>query len=259
VVIVAVLGIAFASALAGATAIPNQPNSVSIGEPRFTILGGITPTVLSKTKPAPIALTVFGQVHSVDGSHPPALTELAFEADRNIAVDLRGYPSCHGMSFQIDPPMTLAERCRSAIIGKGIAHFEIKLGEAAPIPVQGRLQIINAGREGGIPTLLVSTYITVPTPAEIVATVQIKKIDDGRYGTEATVTLPKIAGGGGSVTSFEARIKRRLPLEGKRFSPVTAKCPDGKLAIHVTGTFLDYETSETTTTSSDILRTCTGR
>jgi hypothetical protein len=254
---IAALGIVCSSALAAAT--PNKPSTVPLPSVISGFNGGFEPSSLPKTKLTPVALLLEGNIRSLDGSHPPALRELAIELDRNISVDLGGYPACHVGGIQIDPTMTLEERCPSAFLGNGSVHFEIQLDEQEPIQLQSELQIYNAGRKSGIPTIYFSAYLDRPVPGLWLATAKIKKTDNGIYRTKVTVAFPKVAGGGGSITSFNMRIKKRLSLNGKPFSPVTARCPNGKLQAHFSGEFFDYATSEATNTSTEILRTCTGR
>jgi hypothetical protein len=250
--------VAVLAAVASGAVSPSQPTYVSTGTLEFTPNDGFTPRALSKTARAPIALTLDANIGTADGSHPPALQNLAIELDKNISLDLNRFPFCN-LRNDIDVPGTPAERCRPAIIGRGTMTLEIAFAEAQPIPVQSRVQIINGTRKHGIRTLYLATYISVPTPAEIVTTVQIKAIHNGRYGSEATMRFPKIAGGSGSITSLNLRIKKQLPFEAKRFSPVSAKCPDGKLQLHDTATFFNYETSETLIAAEELRRTCTGR
>ena len=86
----------------------------------------------------------------------------------------------------------------------------------------------------------------MPTPAAVVTTVKIKKIHNGRYGLLAQSSIPKIAGGSGSVTHFNLTINKKGVL--------TAKCPDGKLQAHGTAVF-----SDGTRPSAEVIRTCTGK
>lgn len=102
-------------------------------------------------------------------------------------------------------------------------------------------------------TLFIHAYITVPTPAAIVTTVKIKKIHKGRYGLLSVASIPKIAGGSGSVKSFSLTINKRYTYKGKKMSVLTAKCPDGKLQAHATAVFADG-----TKAAATIIRTCTG-
>jgi hypothetical protein len=254
---VVALGIGCASALAEAT--PNKPSKVPIPSVIFDFNGGFEPQSLPKTKLAPVALLLEGKVRSIDGSHPPPLRELAIELDRNILVDLGGYPACRQQAFNDDPPKPLAELCPTSNIGSGQMWIEIQFPEAAPIELHSQLKILNGAKRDGVQSLYLVGSFAGPVPSEIVATAQIKKIHNGRFVTAVTITFPKIAGGSGSITSLDLRIKRRLLVDGKRFSPVTARCPDGKLQAHFSGEFFDYATSETTNSSTEILRTCTGR
>lgn len=254
--VVAGLGIATASGAAGEV-VPNKPPTVQISETRFTPDGGVQPVQLPKAKPAPVALVLTAKVGNLNGEHPPALRELAIELDRNISIDLARVPACRPLPS--DPPRTLAEACPDSIIGTGAMALEIQLAEGAPIATSSSIRIFNGPRRDGARTIYLAGYITAPVPAGIIETARLKKVDDGRYGSEMTVAIPKIAGGSGSITSLDLRIKRRLRLAGKWFSPITASCPDGKLQIHDKATFFNYETGETTTAAGELLRTCVGR
>jgi hypothetical protein len=83
--------------------------------------------------------------------------------------------------------------------------------------------------------------------------VKIKKVHNGRFGLKSVATIPKIAGGSGSVKSFNLTINKKYTYKGKKMSVLTAKCPDGKLQAHVTSIF-----SDGTKASAGIVRTCTG-
>jgi hypothetical protein len=79
----------------------------------------------------------------------------------------------------------------------------------------------------------------------IVTTLKIKKVHNGRYGLKTVATIPKIAGGSGSVKTFNLIINKKGVL--------LAKCPDGKLQAKATAIF-----SDGTKASAGIIRTCTG-
>ncbi len=246
-----------AAATASGAVAPNKPITL-LPDLVAELDSSIQPTALSKNQPTPIALTFSGKVSNPDESRPSALRELAIELDKNIAINLNGYPTCHNLFQQVDPPMTPQEECRGASIGEGTARFEIRFPESEAIQVRSGMQIFNAGLKNGIPILVALAYIAVPVPSLVVTTIRIKKIHDNRYGTKMTFTFPRIAGEG-AITSLGLRIKKQLPFDGRRFSPVTAKCADGKLRFHDTATTVNFETSETTKASGSLTRTCTGR
>jgi hypothetical protein len=239
------LGALVALTVAGIAA-AEQPVKVKAGNLELTFNGGFTPKTLSKTKLTPIALTVSADLKTVDGTHPPALKEFNVETDKNGAIEVKGLPVCTASKLQSQDTKHAEAICKSAIIGSGQATAEIAFPEQAPIPAKTKIIAFNGGYKGGVTTLFVHAYLTVPTPAAIVTTVKVKKIHKGRYGLEAKSSIPKIAGGSGSVTHFNLTINKKGVL--------LAKCPDGKLQAHGTAVF-----SDGTRASAEVIRTCTGK
>lgn len=228
----------------GSASAGNQPKMVEAGNLLFTFNGGFSPTKLPKEKLAPISLSASGKIRTKDGSHPPALKEAVVETDKNGAVNVKGVPVCRSGQLQSRDTKAAEKACGKAIIGKGTTSVEIAFAEQKPIPVNSKLLVFNGGTAGGVTTFFIHAYITVPTPAAIVTTVKIKKIHHGRYGLQSIASVPKIAGGNGSVTSFSLVINRRGVL--------LARCADGKLQAHATSVFTDG-----TKASATIIRTCT--
>jgi hypothetical protein len=248
------LGALIAVSVAGIASAGNKPVTVRAGNLEFTFNGGFSPKTLPKKTLAPIALTAEGKVKTVDGTHPPALKEALIETDKNGAVNVKGFPTCTAGKLQSQDTAHAEAICKSAIVGKGTTNVEIEFAEQKPIPVTSKLLVFNGGVKGGVTTLYIHAYITVPTPAAIVTTVKIKKIHHGRYGLLSTATIPKIAGGAGSITSFALTVNKKYTYKGKKVSVLSAKCPDGKLQAHATAIF-----SDGTKASAEILRTCTGK
>jgi hypothetical protein len=243
----AALGLLIALAVAGvATAGGEAPVVVQAGNLKLTFNGGFTPKVLSKTKPTPIKLNVSGKIATLNGEHPPALKEFLLETDKNGAVSVKGVPTCKSSQLQSQDTVHAEAICRPAIIGTGTTDVSIAFPEQSPIPANSKLVVFNGGESGGVITFYIHAYITVPTPAAIVTTVKIKKIHKGRFGTESVASIPKIAGGAGSVTSFSLAIVKKGVL--------TLKCPDGKIQAHGTAVF-----SDGTRASAEVVRTCTGK
>lgn len=236
------------SNVAGAEA----PVKVRAGNIEIIANGGFSPKALSRTKPTPIALNIEGQIKTVDGSHPPALKEFNVETDKNGAINVKGYPVCKSGQLQSQNTANAKKVCGNAIIGEGSTKVEIAFPEQTPIQVKSDLLAFNGGFSGGVTTLFIHAYITVPTPASIVTTVKIKKISNGRYGTLAIATIPKIAGGSGSPTFFQLKIDKKFTYKGKKVSVLTAKCPDGKLQARGEAVFADG-----TRAKAELVRTCT--
>ncbi|HET7418637.1 MAG TPA: hypothetical protein VFJ61_13525 [Solirubrobacterales bacterium] len=241
----ALVGLIAVSVAGVAGAAGGGPVTAEAGNIKFTFDGGFSPSKLPKKKLAPITLTASGKIQTKDGTHPPALKEVVVETDKNGAIDTKGVPVCKSGQLQSRDTKAAEKVCKSAIIGSGQTNVEIEFPEQSPIPVNSKLLVFNGGTAGGKTTLYIHAYITVPTPAAIVTTVKIKKIHKGRYGLESIASIPKIAGGSGSVTSFNLSIGKQKTL--------FAKCPDGKLQAHATSKFDDG-----TKVSASIVRTCTG-
>ena len=221
-----------------------KPVKVRAGNLELTFNGGFTPKALSKTKFDPITLNVSGKIRTVDGTHPPAMKEFVLETDKNGAINVKGLPICTAAKLQSQDTKHAEAICKTAIIGEGQATAEISFAEQAPIPAKSKIIAFNGGFKGGTTTIYIHAYLTVPTPAAIVTTVKIKKIHNGRYGLKSVASIPKIAGGSGSVTDFNLTINKKGVL--------TAKCTDGKLQAHGTAVF-----SDGTRASAEVLRTCT--
>ncbi|MBK5219565.1 MAG: hypothetical protein JJE35_07250 [Thermoleophilia bacterium] len=238
----------------GSIASAEPPTKTCVGNLCFEANGGFSPKALPKNKLAPIALTASGKIRMSDGSHPPALKEVLVETDKNGAINVKGFPKCTSGKLQSQDTSHAKAICKSAIIGEGKTDVEIAFPESKVVPVKSDLIVFNGGFSGGTTTLYIHAYITVPVPAAIVTTLKIKKISKGRYGLHTTATVPKIAGGSGSVTSFSLKIDKKFTYKGKKVSVLTAKCPDGKLQAKATAIFADG-----TKATAEFVRTCTGK
>lgn len=241
-----------AVSVAGIATAGNKPVTVEAGNLVFTFNGGFSPKKLPKKKLAPISLSASGKIATKDGSHPPALREAIVETDKNGAVNVTGFPTCTSGKLQSQDTAHAEAICKKAIIGKGTTEVEIAFPEQKPIRVPSKLLVFNGGSKGGVTTFFIHAYITVPTPAAIVTTVKIKKIHKGRYGLLSIASVPKIAGGSGSVKSFSLTINKKYTYKGKKMSILSAKCADGKLQAHATAVFDDG-----TRAAASIIRTCT--
>ena len=145
-------------------------------------------------------------------------------------------------------------------MGEGQTDVVIKFPEQNPIPVKSPLTIFNGGTKGGVTTLYIHAFITVPVPAAIVTTVELKKIHAGRYGIESISKIPKISGGAGSVTAFSLQVKRSYTYKGKKLNYVSAKCPDGHFNAKILSAIFKDEAATgegDTTLKGTVIRPCT--
>jgi hypothetical protein len=240
----AVATVLAASGLAAA----EKPVTVVAGEIHAEFNGGFTPKVLSKTKPTPISFAISGKLKSLNPNetHVPALKEFLLEGDKHANISVKGIPVCKNGKIQSTTTAGARKACGSALIGTGKTEVGIKFPEQPnEILTRSELLVFNGGFSGGVTTLFIHAYITVPTPAAVVTTVKIKKIHKGRYGLLSVASIPKIAGGSGSVKSFSLKLNKGI---------LSATCPDGHLDARGTAVFADG-----TQASGGVVRTCTGK
>lgn len=233
----AVAALAVLIVAAGASAV-----SVRVGGVEVSGDGVFKPSTLSKNELMPISLTLFGGVKRLvdeEGKPPPAVRELIFETDKNGTVDVVGYPTCKAGQLVAQTSVKARGICGKALIGQGKTEVGIDYVEQDEVSVKSDLLMFNGGVKGGVTTLFVHAYITVPAPAAIVTTVKIKRIHKGRYGLLSVASVPKIAGGSGWVKAFNLTIDRKYTYKGKKHSVLNLKCPDGKVLVRVEAIFED--------------------
>jgi hypothetical protein len=248
------LAVAIALTVVGIASAGNKPVTVKSGNLELTFNGGFSPKTLPKSTFAPIALTAAGEIKTVDGTHPPALTSFKVLTDKNGTVNVKGLPTCTSGKLQAQDTKHAEAICKSSIIGTGTTTAEVKFVEQNPVLVNSKLLVFNGGTSGGTTTFLIHAYFSAPVSGAIVTTVKIKKVHKGRYGYESVASIPKIAGGAGSVTKFNLTINKKYTYKGKKVSVLSAKCPDGKLQAEGEATF-----SDGTKAKAAIVRTCTGK
>jgi hypothetical protein len=224
------LGAAVAVVVAG-FAVAAKPTIIKAGNLILTLNGDFKPKTLPKNKLAPIKLNISGKIATADGTHPPAMKEAIVETDKNGAIEAKGVPVCTSGKLQAQTSANAKKACSKAIVGTGQTVAEVEFPEQKPIDVNSQLLAFNGGVKGGKTTIFIHAYFTAPISGAIVTTVKIQKVHHGRYGLKSVATIPKIAGGSGSVQSFNLNFTRPGYL--------LAKCPDGHLNAKATSIFDD--------------------
>jgi hypothetical protein len=222
-----------------------KPVTVEAGNLVVTVNGEFKPNKLPKKKMAPIKLFASGKIATKDGTHPPALKQVILKTDKNGSINVKGLPVCKSGQLQSRDTRAAEKACKKAIIGSGETTVEVQFPEQKPIDVDSKLVVFNGGFKGGTTTLFIHAYFSAPVTGAIVTTVKVKKKKEGRYGLNSVATIPKIAGGSGSVIDFNLAITKKGVL--------SAKCADGKLQAHATSVF-----SDGTKAAATIIRPCKG-
>lgn len=245
----AALAAAIVLVVSGLATAAEKPVTVVGGEIHAEFNGGFTPKVLSKKKPTPIGFSISAKMKSLNPNpeeqHLPALKEFLLEGDKHASISVKGIPVCKPGQLQSTTSAQARKVCGPALIGSGKTEVGIKFPDQHEIPVKSELLAFNGGFRGGVTTLLIHAYITVPTPAAIVTTVKVKKIHKGAYGLGSVASIPKIAGGSGSVKSFSLKLDKGI---------LSATCPNGHLVARGRAVFADG-----TSLSGGVVRACTGK
>jgi hypothetical protein len=195
-----------------------------------TFGGTISPGKLPKNDYVPVTANVFGKFSTTDGTHPPAFREAVVDIDKDVKVNAKGYPVCKAGTNDVRDPGAAKRLCGNTILGEGKAEFEIAFPEQEPIEVSSPVTIFNGGEKHGKVTLLIHATTPVPAPTEIVTTVTITR--KGR-GIRAVAEIPVIAGGSGSLLSFNFKLGKTYSYKGKKVGYFEAKCPDGVFKVNV--------------------------
>ncbi len=195
-----------------------------------TFGGNTSPKKLSRKKFTPVTTNVFGKIKTSDGTHPSAFRETLFNIDKDVKVNVKGFPVCKAGQLEARDTKAAKRVCGKTILGEGKAEAEIAFPEQKPIKVPSPLLVFNGGERGGKITLLIHTFITVPAPTAIVTTVTIKRKGTG---IASVAKVPVIAGGSGSALSFNFKLGKTYRYKHKKVGYFEARCPDGVFKVTV--------------------------
>jgi hypothetical protein len=215
----------------GVAAIANALTKTTLraGDLVVTFGGGTSPTKLPKTKYTPVTTTIYGKITTSDGTHPSALREAVVDIDKDVKINVKGYPSCKPGQLEARDTKAALKVCGNTVLGKGLAHIEIAFPEQKPILVASPITVFNGGESGGKVKLLIHVFITVPVPAAIVTQVTIQRKGSGIHSISK---IPVAAGGSGSAVDFNFKLGKTYSYKGKKVGYFEAKCPDGVFKVN---------------------------
>lgn len=221
---IAALCVAFAAVAAAKTKV------TLTGEGLVATFGGnVSPSKLPKKGTAPVGLALEGSMKRADGTHIQPLETVTLEFDKAGKLETKGLASCTVAKLTATTTDTAKKVCGSALIGTGNVKADIVFPEQPPLHASGPLLVFN-GSKGAKQELILHVYAHVPAATTFVVPVKIGKAH-GKFGTKASLTVPKIVSGQGSVTAFKTKIKKIYKSGGKKLSVLNAGCPKGSLAV----------------------------
>jgi hypothetical protein len=211
---------------------------VKVGNLVLTADGGFTPNSLPRSTYSPIDFKGHAEVKAVDGGIPPPLQQLILDFDRDGRLSTAGLPVCRPSLLEETTPAEARKRCPDAIVGTGHAAALVSDGAQPPVLAASPLTFFNGPRLEGKPTVIMHARITFPAVQGFVITIPIEK-RPGLFRYRATVDLPPIAAGHGSLIHLDASIGKRYRSGGEERSYVAARCGDGIIRTHGRFTFGD--------------------
>ncbi|HEX6780620.1 MAG TPA: hypothetical protein VF125_01180 [Solirubrobacterales bacterium] len=200
--------------------------TVQKGGLRVAFTGKISPTRLPRQGSAPIAVTVGGQIATVDGAPPPQLQGIEIAINRAGRLDPKGLPSCTYADVQPSTTAAAQAACGPAKVGEGSFAANVVIPEQSPFPSEGKIVAFN-GVERGRPVILAHVYGTVPVPLSYTLVLRMTH-GKGTWGTVLSASLPAVTSDVAYVTGISLTLDRRFQSGGKTVGYVAAGCPAPK-------------------------------
>ncbi len=224
--------VAFALLAAGASAALVRVNGLVL-----TADGGFTPRLLPRHAFAPIDFRGTANLKAVGGGTPPPLQQAVIEFDRDGRLETAGLPICQPSSLQEATPAEARRRCAGAMVGTGHVQAQIPL-LVGTLQASSPVTFFNGPRQDGHPTVILHARTTVPAVQTFVITIPIER-RGGAYRYRATIDVPPIFGGLGSLVHLDAKIGRHYRFGGRERSYTSARCGSGVLRTRGRFTFGD--------------------
>jgi hypothetical protein len=196
---------------------------VQKGNLRISFEGGIAPHVLPRAKPAPVTVHLKSSIGTVDGSRPPQLRKVSIAVNQTGHLYLTGLPVCAIGRLQQTSTAAALELCRGALVGHGVFDAVVEFASRPPIPVHGKVLVLNS-RVGGRASFLLHIYNSSPVRLAFVVPFTITRRQGTDFGIVFTARIPRIASDRGYVTAIGLTLRRRYSFRGKRRSVFSASC-----------------------------------
>lgn len=239
----------FAALLAAGICASAYAITAEVGSVWVSATATLHPRELPAHGNAPVFLSSVTRVGTKDGSTPPTLQTLIFQLDRNGTVDTKGLPTCTTAKLEGTTPAQARKRCAGALVGKGTGKALVTMPGRAPFTITSPISLFNGPPDRGRPTLIAHAYETVPAPQALLVPITIERVAKGRYGFEAKVQIPEIAGGFGAATLAEAKIGAIRKRSGREVGYINAHCAGGRLQVQGKAEFTNGDFFPVTLTS----------
>jgi hypothetical protein len=217
--------------------------------------GGISPRVLPRGKPAPIAVSIEGKIKGLAGQHPPPLRRIRIALNRGGVLDAKGLPACRQSQIEFATGPQALAACGTALVGAGGIVARTDLAGQDNTLIRGEVLLFNSVVDGR-PAIL--AHIFQKKPAQIVRLVVFHvQRTGGQFGTVISGELPPALNTNGYLESIFLQLQRRYVFHGQHKAYISASCaaPPGFSVVvfpfaKVSMTFADGRTLASTLTRS---------
>ncbi len=201
----------------------------------------ISPRGLPRHEYTPATAHIFGKIKTSDGTHPSAFREAVVDIDKDVKINVKGYPVCKSGQLQARDTKSALKVCGDAVVGAGTVDFAVAPAATDSL-VEPRkafgdllihpLTVFNGGESGGKVKLLIHSYFAFaePGPAAVVGVLDVTR--RGR-GLHAVARTPVVSEGAGSLIDFSFKLGKTYSYKGKKVGYFEAKCPDGVFKVNV--------------------------
>lgn len=240
--------------LAGAT--PAQAELSQKGNLFIRFAGGISPSALPRSTPAPVSVRVEGTIRKIGGDDPPALSHMEVALNRAGHLDTKGLPICKQSRIRHANTTEAIAACGSALVGSGGFTVRTNLPDQETTVTPGEILLFN-GRSHGHTAVLAHAFQTEPVPIERLFVFDVRHTR-GTYGTVVSAKVPTGLSRYGYLSSIYLHLGRTYSYRGKRHSYLSASCsaPAGFNQALFPFAHASMSFDDGRTLSSTISRTC---
>jgi hypothetical protein len=213
-----------AVALVG-VALPAKAALDKDGDLITSFTGTLAPTALPRSAPAPVGVTVAGDVRSAGGDREalPQLRTIRVAINRRGRLYYRGLPVCKVEEIQPATEQAARRQCGGALVGSGHVTVLVHVPNQPTFQIKARVLAFNGPRHHGRKQILAQAYARQPPGAFIITfTISRRK---GLFGTVLSTSLPPSAREWAYLTHFDMTLRRTYWYRGVRRSFVSAACP----------------------------------
>ena len=122
--------------------------------------------------------------------HPPAIAGVVADFDKSIQVNAKGLPTCREDQLGRAPARTRRRPAPTRSSAPGRPRSRSASPNRRRSSAKGPILLFNGGVHGGTTLLFIHTYVNVPAPTAVIATVKMTHIHRGHYGIHVVAADP---------------------------------------------------------------------